>query len=301
VDGFQKSFSLFEAAISLDPEFAEAHGAYAECSLYLVTWGAERPGLIWPRIRQHVEKAIEIKPDDPGALAVLGMVRLQGDWDWAGAGSHLDRVVELSPSSTFARMMRSVYLTAMGRHVEALEDAKRAEDLAPGSSVAASFLPWASAKARRFGEAVKGWHGLLGMDPHAYFAKSQIVFALTRLGRSAEAVKFYDELRSEMPPGTDQVVDGWVTEYEVTRGMKHVATKSAELWASRRAEVYVDAYKLPWMNSVLGRKEDALRWLERAFEERSAEMYAVKVDPTLDGLRGHPRFEALVRRMKFPE
>jgi tetratricopeptide (TPR) repeat protein len=158
-----------------------------------------------------------------------------------------------------------------------------------------------NAKARRFDEAAKGWEGLLGMDPHAYFARSEIVFALTRLGRSSGAVKFYDELRPEMPPGTDQIVDGWVMEYEVSRGLKHVAVRSAEMWASRRAEVYVDAYHLAWMNSVLGRKDEALRWLERAFKERSAEMYAVKVDPTLDALRGDPRFEALLKRMKFPE
>jgi tetratricopeptide (TPR) repeat protein len=301
VDGFNQSFQLFEAAVSLEPAFAEAHGAYAECLLYLVTWGAERPRLVWPRIREHAQKAIEIRPDDPTALAVLGMVRLQGDWDWAGAGSHLDRVVELAPSNSFGRGMRSVYLTAMGRIGEALNDAWRTDALDPGSTLAASFLPWVNAHARRFDEAAQGWNRLLGMDPHAYFAKSQIVFALTRLGKSSEAVQFYNELRSGMPAGTDQLVDGWVMEYEVARGMKVDAARVTELWTSRRANAYADAYHLAWMNSVLGQRDEAMKWLEIAYAERSAEMYLVKVDPTLDALRGDPRFEAIIERMRFPK
>jgi hypothetical protein len=40
----------------------------------------------------------------------------------------------------------------------------------------------------------------------------------------------------------------------------------------------------------LGRKDEALTWLTRACEERSAEIPFVNVDPRLATLRAEPRF-----------
>ena len=51
----------------------------------------------------------------------------------------------------------------------------------------------------------------------------------------------------------------------------------------------------------LGNQEQALTELERAYDERSWLVALVKVDPLLDELRAHPRFQALLRRMRFPE
>jgi len=50
----------------------------------------------------------------------------------------------------------------------------------------------------------------------------------------------------------------------------------------------------------LGDKEEALRWLEKAYEERSAWLMGMKLDPALDSLRSELRFQALIRRMNFP-
>jgi hypothetical protein len=47
-----------------------------------------------------------------------------------------------------------------------------------------------------------------------------------------------------------------------------------------------------------GDKEKALDWLEKTYEAHETRFIAyIKVDPFLDPLRGHPRFEALVQRV----
>jgi tetratricopeptide (TPR) repeat protein len=190
---------------------------------------------------------------------------------------------------------------AVGRLDEAIAEAQRAEDLAPGSSVAMSYAPWISLKARRFAVAVAGFRGILEIDPHAFFADVENVFSLTRLGRLSEAGEHYARARKAVPRGTEQVADSWMMEYELAAGMKPEAEKTLAHWLARRRDIYVDGYNLAWMCSALGRKDEAIRWLETAYAERSGEIYAVKVDPTLDALRGDPRFEALVKRMRFPE
>jgi hypothetical protein len=59
-------------------------------------------------------------------------------------------------------------------------------------------------------------------------------------------------------------------------------------------------YRLAEINTYLGDKEEAFRWLEKAFEERPNWIPWLKVEPSLDPLRSDPRFGALLQRMGLP-
>jgi len=50
----------------------------------------------------------------------------------------------------------------------------------------------------------------------------------------------------------------------------------------------------------LGEKDEAMAWLERAYEDHDQWMVYIKCYPGWDDLRSEPRFQALVRRMNFP-
>ena len=50
----------------------------------------------------------------------------------------------------------------------------------------------------------------------------------------------------------------------------------------------------------LGEPDKAIDWMERALEDRRGWLVYLNVNPLLDPLRGLPRFEALVSRMRLP-
>jgi tetratricopeptide (TPR) repeat protein len=50
----------------------------------------------------------------------------------------------------------------------------------------------------------------------------------------------------------------------------------------------------------LGDKDHALEWLDKAYQERSPVLFAIKVDPSWDRLRSDPRFDKLIRKIGFP-
>jgi len=52
---------------------------------------------------------------------------------------------------------------------------------------------------------------------------------------------------------------------------------------------------------ALDRNEEALRWLERAYQERSNWLIYLKLDPRFDRLRSERRFADLARRIGLPE
>jgi hypothetical protein len=65
--------------------------------------------------------------------------------------------------------------------------------------------------------------------------------------------------------------------------------------ARASAERHVSSYHVAVIYLALGDVETGLDWLERAREERSPWIGYMRVDPRLDTVRSHPRFERLLR------
>ena len=62
-------------------------------------------------------------------------------------------------------------------------------------------------------------------------------------------------------------------------------------------ERYVAAYDIALMYAALADTESAFLWLERALEERSAQIPFLAQDPMFTQLHGDPRFASLVQRI----
>jgi Tfp pilus assembly protein FimV len=72
--------------------------------------------------------------------------------------------------------------------------------------------------------------------------------------------------------------------------------KRIEHMISSSARGSEPAISLAELYASLGDKDAALRWLERAVEQRDVWLY-LKADPAYDNIRSDPRFQSLVRRM----
>jgi tetratricopeptide (TPR) repeat protein len=65
---------------------------------------------------------------------------------------------------------------------------------------------------------------------------------------------------------------------------------------------YISPYDFALIQMGLGQKDEAIRSLEQAYEERNGyDIAFIKTDPLLDPLRSEPRFEALVQRVFAPK
>jgi hypothetical protein len=58
---------------------------------------------------------------------------------------------------------------------------------------------------------------------------------------------------------------------------------------------------LAFLNFLLGNRDRASQWLNRAYEGRSASLPGLQTDPWWDALYPDPRYQELVRRVGFPE
>jgi TolB-like protein/Tfp pilus assembly protein PilF len=129
-----KALALFEQALALDPDYAMAHAGLASTYLLMASTALLRPLPVdeaMPMARRAAERALALDEGLAEAWAALGRVKMEYDWDWDGAEADLAHAVALNPSSVEALATFGRFLSAMGRHDEAIEAMQQARRLDP--------------------------------------------------------------------------------------------------------------------------------------------------------------------------
>ena len=83
-------------------------------------------------------------------------------------------------------------------------------------------------------------------------------------------------------------------------GAKGEAEKLLRELEERSRQKYVSPTHLATVCMGLGKKEQAIAWLERAYQQRSLWLNSIAVDFRFDSLRSDPRFTALLKKIGLP-
>ncbi len=117
----------------------------------------------------------------------------------------------------------------------------------------------------------------------------------------AEAIAVAEQARKLVEPGKEQMADAYLADPYLRCGRQAEALKWVEIWERLSKQRHVESFLMAIMNAAAGDRGRAFEWLEFAFKERSSNMPFLKIHPILEGLRPDPRFQALVRRVGFPQ
>ena len=137
------------------------------------------------------------------------------------------------------------------------------------------------------------------MDPRFYLAHWTLGQVWQLKGQLNEAIAEY---RKAVELNDDPFVLALLGQACARAGQREEAQKILARLGEEAKSRYVHAYSFALMYLALGDKERAIDEMERAYRERAgSEAFQIKVDPMLDDLRGHPRFEALVAKVFAPK
>jgi hypothetical protein len=118
----------------------------------------------------------------------------------------------------------------------------------------------------------------------------------------SEAIASGQKASELLAPGTDIMVDAWLTDAYVISNSRKDALNLLELWERIAAERYVDSTHMSALNAALDNRDRAVEWLNRAFDERSPVLPWINSALIhLDKLGSDPRYQALLRRMGFSQ
>ena len=296
LEGFTKAREWLELALDKDAEYALAYAWLAGAYSGPGYWGYMRPREAWPKAKEAALKAVELDETLAEAHHALAGYSFYYDWHWPAAEMEFKRAIELNPNLAVARTNYSFYLVTMGHLDEAMAQSKRAEELDPLNLVDAAVGGWHLAVARRYDEAIEQLRKPLEMDPSFYPARQ----GLWRLYRYkhlyeqalAEAKKTFSLRRDQ------EVVEALQQGWEKS-GYPGAMRRAAQKLAARFEQRYVPPYEIARLYSDTEDQDRTLHWLQTAYEERDARLVHLR-DPDWDGLRSDPRFQDLLKRMKYP-
>jgi eukaryotic-like serine/threonine-protein kinase len=297
-DSMRSAVRQYDEAIALEPANALAWSGLADAWAILGETKAIAPAESFPRSKAAALRALELDAQQPEAHVSLGLVRWFWEWAWAGAESDFRRAIELAPSYAMAHTWYGYLLSGLGRPEESLAEMRVALELDPLSLITLSAAGTAHFYAKRYEEAIALHRRILDIDPEFMPARADLARALEYSGRTTEAVEQYQRA-IQLAGASMQGVSAGLANALVIGGRTDEARAMLAELSLRRKERYVSPWALASIHAGLGEKDEALLWLERAFDERDSSLVWLKVHPRFDILRGEPRFQALLARLSL--
>jgi len=296
-----KSIDYFKQAVEKDQKYALAYAGLADAYVLLPPYGAASPSESFPQAEAAARKALELDDTLAEAHTSLGQFLLFYDLDFAGSTMEFERALSLDPNYATAHHWYGGGgpLLALGQFDRAIKEGKRAVELDPLSLINNADLGWLYFNARRYNEAEAQARKTLEMDSHFYLAHYYLGEVLQLKGQLTEAIAEYKKA-AELDD--DPFVLGLLAQAYAKLGQRDEALKMLGQLQELATRRYVTSYSFALVHIALGEKDKAIDWLERAYRDRAGpDIALIKVDPFLDPLRGHPRFEALVQKIFGPK
>jgi len=297
-EGFYKAIDYFQQAVERDPKYALAFAGLAD-SYVLLGWNSYRPPkAAFPAAKAAAMTALKLDPNLAEAHAPLAAVLWLHDWQWEEAEAEFKRSLALVPTYANANHWFAEYTMTMGRHVEALARMTKSQELDPLSLIITVAGGWTLYHARRYDDAIEQLRRAVELDPH-YPVTYWILCLLLRITGRHEMSITEGEKAVKLSGGSPLMCAALAQAFGAA-GRKEEALKLLDELKRRAEQKYVAPYFFAGIHIGLGEKDLALEYLEKCYQEHSHWLIYLHIDPSIDSLRGDPRFQHLLQRIGLP-
>ena len=295
-EGIRKSIDYFNQAITKDPNYALAYAALGQSYVILPAYDGGAPKDCFPQGEIFAKKALALDPGSSEALAVIASAKALYQFDFEGAYRDYEKGVQLHPNdATTHHWFANDVLANLGDYERELAEMRRALELDPLSPILHNNTGNAFVHNGRFDEAIAEYRKAVELDSTFYLALWNHGLLLELQGKIPEAIAQYEKAGAIT---NDPTPLGMLGHIYGTTGRKDEARKILEKLKKMRAERYIAAYPLAIVALGLEEKEEALKWLDQAYQDRDGNAIApIRIDPLFKPLRGDPRFEALAEKV----
>jgi DNA-binding winged helix-turn-helix (wHTH) protein/TolB-like protein/Tfp pilus assembly protein PilF len=292
-----KGLQYFREAVRLDPKFAEAHAGVADSYALLGLYGLLPPNEAFPPAEDAAKKALNLDHDLAEAHATLGFVYFYYDWNGVAAEREFRLALASNPNYAMAHSWNGQNLAAMQRFSEAVTETKLAQQQDPLSLIVSSNAGQVLSLAGKSTWAIETLNKALEIDPNFPRLHFRLGNAYEEEGMVEKAIPEFEQ--AVRLSGGDSSYEGSLGHAYGVAGKVEKARAILDLLKKRASQQYVPAYSVALVYEGLRDRENAFRWLEKAYTDRSASMALLKVDPVLESLRSDSRFAELAGRVNF--
>jgi TolB-like protein/predicted Ser/Thr protein kinase len=296
--GLDSALKYFELALEKDPEYAPAYAGLSRVWGGFTQQGFMSSAEATPKQKAAALKALELDSTLAEVHFTLAGINIWTDWDWPGGDREYRRAIELNPNYADARIYYSHLLNYMGRPKEAAVEADRGLALDPLNILVQDIYAMYLMQARRYDDAVAGLLNVLKTSPDDAIALSTLRSAYHMKHMYKEALEIWKaSYAAKGDHEAEEALDRGYAEGGYQRALQRVA----ETLAERSKTTFVTPWQIATLYTRAGINNEALEWLDKAYQTHDPNMPYISVDPIFDPLRNEPRFQDLLRRMKLPK
>jgi len=297
-ESLKVALAYFNQATEEDPKYAPAFTGLADTYALLGDWqyAVMTPKEALPKAKAAALKALELDSSLSEAHNSLAFCLDGFDWDFDAGGKEFRRAIELNPSYATAHHWYAWHLSLLGQNDEAVAEMRKAQNLDPLSLIINADLAELLVLAHSYDESIQQSRKTLEMDPNFALAHNQLAQAYLQKHMNDEAVAEFQKA-VELSGGSPTSIANLARAY-VASGKKSAAVKLLDDLKKRSNPIASYSSEIAVIYAALGDRDQAMIWLEKAFEERFNP--GVLLRPGFDPLRSDSRFAALVRRVGLP-
>jgi serine/threonine protein kinase/tetratricopeptide (TPR) repeat protein len=297
-EGFYKAIEYFQQAIEKDPSYALAYAGLAD-SYVLLGWNSYLPPKdAFPKGKMGAMGALRLDPDLGEGHTPLAASLWLHDWQWQDAEKEFKRSLALNPAYPTANHWYAEFLMTMGRHEEAIARMKNSQELDPLSLIISVAIGWAFYMAGQYDQAIEQLHRTVELDPNYPVTYWILGLLLRKMGRYDLAI--VEGEKGVKLSGGSSLMRAALAQTLAAAGSRNKAIQILDDLTQLAKTKYVAAYFLAGIHVGLEEEDRAMEYLEKSYEEHSHWLIYLHIDPSMDGLRSNPRFQALLQRIGLP-
>lgn len=289
-----KAIDYYEKALALDPGDARYSSGLADAYVVLVQVMGSMPAKEgMAKVKEYARRALAADENSAEAHTSMACALFFGDWNVTEAERQVRTAIDINPGYGTAYLVYSVILASMGRLDAAMEQDRLAMQVDPMSMIAHWNAVSTLVMARRYDDAIALAKRAVELDPQSPLPQGGTAHIHELRGEYGAALDIYESLLPEDMGGKALVAK--MRQAYATSGPKGYWRVVYESRVNRRPPM--NAVQLAVACASMGDMNRAMEYLNRAYDERSADLLWLNVEPSFDPFRSDPRFQELVRRV----
>ena len=240
---------------------------------------------------QEARQAIALDDSDADAHLSMAAFEVFLAWNLQAAEHESARSIELNPRYSESHHLRAYILSALQRNEESVREESMSMEIDP------RLHPWALGyallRSRQYDAAIAELRARAEVQPenddvheflsNLYWYKGMVAESVHELAK-AYVPKSAAELETAFRTGGSRGAIEWQIAH----------------WKKLHPNEYISPLYFATMYARLGRKDEALHYLEQAYDEHVPWLILVQSEPDFDSLHSDRRYQAIVKKLGLP-
>jgi TolB-like protein/DNA-binding winged helix-turn-helix (wHTH) protein/Tfp pilus assembly protein PilF len=298
--GARNKLEHLQRAIHLNPAYAPPYVTIAMSYRNMASQGFADPKQSYTAGRAALTRALQLDPESAGAHRELAWIEWRYEWNFPEADREFRRAIDLDPNDASSRETYALFLKSMGRYNEALSQSNRAIELSPMAPFSRANAGSLLAMMGHYDPAMAEFKRATQIDPQLPYVWERMGPVLLMQGQSEQAIAALEKARDYSGGQQDDLA--WLGYAYAVGGRTADAQKVLDqLKQLSVQQKYVSPLHMALVYNGLGLKDEALAWLNTAYQRRDEYLVYLKIYPEFQNLRSDSRFQDLERQIGFSQ